>query len=91
MTRTMPRYAITGPDRMRYDWLVADTPPDALYRRHFEALGSDRVRLLEDVNTFADPRDQALCAGRWRVTACARNGAEHTVVITILPPALATA
>jgi hypothetical protein len=82
----MPRYAITGPDRMRYDWLVAPDPLTALYRLHLEALGADRVRLLEDVITFIDPRDQELCAGRWKVTQCGLNGSEHTVVITIVPP-----
>jgi hypothetical protein len=65
---------------------VADTPLDALYQLHAEALGSDRVRLLEDVIVFATNADQLMCAGRWKVTACGRNGGEHTVVITIVPP-----
>jgi hypothetical protein len=87
----MLRYAITGPDHMRYDWLVAPSPLDALYRLHVEALGSDRVRLLEEVITFIDPQDQLLCCGSWKVTICGDNRNEPSVTIFIPPPVLADA
>jgi hypothetical protein len=62
----------------------------ALYRLHLEALGADRVRLLNDVITFIDPRDQELCAGRWKVHALEHNG-EATTTYFIPPPVQAAA
>ena len=90
----MPRYAVTGPlgpEQIDYDWLVAPNPAHALYQLHAEALGYDRVRLVDDALAFADPAEQAMCAGRWKVVELAQNGPRRSVEITIVPPVAAAA
>jgi hypothetical protein len=61
-TPAMPRYSVTGPDDMLYDWLVADSPLEALHKLHAEALPG-AVRMVDGELVFSDPADQELCAG----------------------------
>jgi hypothetical protein len=84
----MLRFMVTGPlgrEALDHEWLVADSPLEALHRLHAEALGFDTVRLVDDHLVFADPADQEKSAGVWRVTAFQRNGSRR-VEITIPAP-----
>jgi hypothetical protein len=79
----MPRFSVTGPlgpEALDYEWLTADSPLAALHRLHAEALGFDRVHLAGGRLAFADPADQELCAGAWRVTEFRRNGTASSVI-----------
>jgi hypothetical protein len=79
----MPRFAITGllgPEAIDYDWLAADSPLRRCIGLHAEALGFDAVRLVDGHLVFADPADQAICAGAWRISEFRRNGTTSRVV-----------
>jgi hypothetical protein len=49
-------------------------PWHALFTVHADALGHDRVRLIDDRIVFADPADQLLACGVWQVAARSKNG-----------------
>jgi hypothetical protein len=76
----MPRYAITGPDRMQYDWLTGDSPLEALHKLHAEDLGCDAIRLVDGRLVFVNQADRALCSGVWRVIEFWRNGTASSVI-----------
>jgi hypothetical protein len=86
----MPRYSVTGPDGMLYDWLVADSPLEALYQLHGEALGPKAVAIVDGALVFSDPAEQELCAGSWLITELRAAGATSTT-IEIMPPQRAAA
>jgi hypothetical protein len=89
----MPRFSVTGPlgpEAIDYDWLTAATPLAALHRLHADALGHDAVRLVGGRLVFANPADQLMCAGAWRIAEFQRNGIASSV-IEIPPPVAAAA
>jgi hypothetical protein len=47
---------------------------------HRDALGSRAVRILDGVIVFADPVDQLLYSGEWRIIACGRNNARRVEI-----------
>jgi hypothetical protein len=82
----MPKYAVVGPlgpEAMDYGLIHGESPVLALRNLHREAV---RCCILGGELVFADPVDQALCAGLWRVVECCTNGERRRVEITILPP-----
>jgi hypothetical protein len=87
----MPRYCVTGPDGMDYEWLVADSPTEAMHKLHADAFGTKAVRLVDGELVFQDPADQELCAGLWRVTECRSDGtaADETEILIGWPERVA--
>jgi hypothetical protein len=84
----MPRFSVTGPlgpEAIDYGWLTADSPLEALHKLHAEPLGYNAIRLVDGHLVFANPADQDLCAGRWRITEFRRNGTALSM-IEIVPP-----
>jgi hypothetical protein len=78
-TCAMPRFDVLGPlphdpelTRL-YDMVPGETPLKALYRVHRDGLGHQHVRLVDGRLKFADPAEQALCAGLWRVVETRRK------------------
>jgi hypothetical protein len=93
----MPRFDVFGllphdPELTRlYDMVPGLNPLHALFTVHADALGHDRVRLVDGRIVFEDPADQLLACGLWRIVACGRNGQARRVEFAIVPPVLAAA
>jgi hypothetical protein len=81
----MPRFAVHGPlptdpELTRiYDEVPGKTPLEALFRVHYDGLGPDRVRLVNDRLEFTDAADQELCAGLWSIVE--RSGQAVELII----------
>jgi hypothetical protein len=82
----MPTYSVTGPDRISFGIISADTPLDALCGIHADAFGPGRVRVDGDRLVFSSPDEQRLCAGIWRVVPLQQNGKRGGVEVTIPAP-----
>jgi hypothetical protein len=76
----LPRYTVTGPDQIEYPWINADSPLDALYRLHAEALGKAAVAIVDGQLVFANSADQEMCSGVWTVTEFRCTGAVTTTI-----------
>jgi hypothetical protein len=90
----MHRYHVIGPlgpDCCDYGEVLGVDPLSALHRVHRDALGSQAVRRKGDRLVFADPADQQLCAGRWRVWQVATNAEHQTREFSIADPIAAKA
>jgi hypothetical protein len=69
---------------MRYALVPARTALEALLIVQRDGFGHDAVHCLEGEILFADPRDQELVAGTYRIAECQSNSPE--VEIEIPPP-----
>jgi hypothetical protein len=88
----MPKYAVVGPlgpECLDYGVIEGGTPLHALRNIHVEA--DVRCCIRDGQLVFADLRDQELCAGRWRIVECGRNGREGRRVEITIPPPIPTA
>jgi hypothetical protein len=88
----MPKFDVFGPlphdpelTRL-YDMVPGLSPLHALFTVHADALGHERVRMIDDRLVFADPADQLLACGLWRIVACGMNGHGRRIEITIPVP-----